>query len=383
MKTPDALRHKLRDQWHNGGIRRRRLLGQDQWPLILAIGKPAPALMAGDIAAVRTHIERWRRMKIGEVRWEAVSYRSLAAAVELPISWVLHSAKQWVEAMADADIRQEYRLLSGVIAAVNPQFHPLIVQQRQQVLAQGAEETIRVCAVADRLTPGCADGRPLRALSIADCDSKFLERNRPLLTRLLELRFGPAVAQQGLEGFLGALDESEHWLLVAPLEPGLLPFEQLRLRSSELRRSALPGSHLMAVENERSLYQLPPLPGTVAVLGAGLNLSWLQAPWLDDRTLAYWGDLDTWGLSMLAMARLQWPHLMALMMDAATFSALAPRHAVIEPVKADPRPPAGLDAQEQALYRDLYDREKGRLEQEFVPIELVHRVVNRWRFGSF
>lgn|GEM_PF-3058653 len=59
------------------------------------------------------------------------------------------------------------------------------------------------------------------------------------------------------------------------------------------------------------------------------------------------------------MACLRRPHLKTLMMDAVTFSALAPRHAVIEPVKADPQLPAGLDAQEQALYRDLYDRGEG------------------------
>jgi len=52
MRTPDALRDKLRGQWRNGGTRRRRLLRQDQWPLTLPIGKPAPALVAGDIAAV-------------------------------------------------------------------------------------------------------------------------------------------------------------------------------------------------------------------------------------------------------------------------------------------------------------------------------------------
>ncbi len=153
MKTPDALRDKLRGQWRNSGIRRRRLLEQGQWPLILSIGKPAPALVADDIAAVRTHIERWRRVRIGEVRWEAVNYRSLAAAVELPVSWVLHSAGQWVEAMADADIRREYRLLSGVIAAVDPQFHPLIVQQRQQLPARGAEETIRAAPTGARCGP--------------------------------------------------------------------------------------------------------------------------------------------------------------------------------------------------------------------------------------
>lgn len=242
MKTPDALRDKLRGQWRNGDTRRRRLLGEDPWPSTLPIGKPAPALMAKDVATVRAHIERWRRVRVGEVRWEAVSYRSLAGAVELPVSWVLHSIEEWVEAMADAEIRREYRLLSGVIAAVDPRFHPLIVRQRQHLLTHGAEETIRACTVAARLTPGCAAGRPLRALSIAGCDSKFFERHRPLLTRLLELRFGDAVAHQGLESFLGALDEGEHWLLIAPLAPGLLPFEQLRLRSSELRRSPCPAA---------------------------------------------------------------------------------------------------------------------------------------------
>ena len=200
-----------------------------------------------------------------------------------------------------------------------------------------------------------------------------------MLTRLLELRFGEGIGEQGLERFLDAADEGEHWLLVAPLDAGLLPFEQLRLRSSELRRTALPGSHVLVVENERSLYQLPELPGTLAILGAGLNLGWMQATWLAGRATAYWGDLDTWGLAMLADARRRQAQIRALMMDQATFDAFAPQHAVVEPVSADPEPPAGLDAQEQTLYRRLQGLDKGRLEQEFLPVEWVHRVVKQWR----
>ncbi len=56
------------------------------------------------------------------------------------------------------------------------------------------------------------------------------------------------------------------------------------------------------------------------MLGAGLNLGWLAAPWLQERTVAYWGDLDTWGLHMLAIARGHVPHLHALLMDRATFT---------------------------------------------------------------
>jgi hypothetical protein len=125
-------------------------------------------------------------------------------------------------------------------------------------------------------------------------------------------------ASLGLEHFLDAADEGGHWLLVAPLAPGLLPFEQLRLRSSELRRTALPGRRLLVVENERSLYQLPELPDTVAALGAGLNLGWMQADWLGERAIAYWGDLDTWGLAMLADARRGQSVTQALMMDEPT-----------------------------------------------------------------
>lgn len=379
MKTPDALRDRLRRQWRNGETRQRRLLEERAWPLTLPIGKPAPATLLGNLAAVRTHIEQWRKVTVGEVQWESVNYRSLAEPVELPIGWILHSPEQWIEAMADPEIRREYRLVSGVIDAVDLLFHPLITRQRQLLLSRGAEEAIQACTVAQELTPGCADGRSLRALSIAGCDSKFFERNRGLLSRLLELRFGEGSMDQGLEAFLDAADEGEHWLLIAPLERDLLPFEQLRLRSSELRRTALPGSHLLVVENERSLYQLPPLPNTIAILGAGLNLGWMRAGWLADKTLAYWGDLDTWGLSMLATARGHQPDLTALMMDEATLSAHASLHAVIEQVKTELEPPAGLGEEEQTLYRKLHGLEKGRLEQEFISVEVVHRELSRWR----
>ena len=82
-------------------------------------------------------------------------------------------------------------------------------------------------------------------------------------------------------------------MMVAPLAPGLLPFEQQRVRVSELYSVALPGTHLVIVENETSLHQLPPLPQTVVILGAWLDLEWVRASWLHSKKLAYWGDIDT------------------------------------------------------------------------------------------
>ncbi len=379
MKTPQQLSQKLQRQWQNGEIRERRLLDPGQWPLRLPIGKPSPKQITDELARVREHIRAWREVGIGEVEWGAVNYRSVAEAVELPLHWVLRSTEEWAEAAHDRSVRQEFALIARILAATDPGFHPLIVRQRQLILTRGGEETIQACRVAQAVEPGCAQGRPLRALSIAGCDSKFLERNRTLISKLMEVRFGPEALEPGLEAFLGALDEGEHWLLVAALDEGLLPFEQLRVRSSELARTPLPAGHILIVENERALYQLPRCSDTIAILGAGLNLGWMGAGWLAEKRLGYWGDMDSWGLAMLAEARRRQPHAEALLMGREVFAALAGDLAVAEPVVHGDTPPDGLDEAERALYQHLINIPRGRLEQEFLPSERVVRAVREWR----
>ncbi len=132
------------------------------------------------------------------------------------------------------------------------------------------------------------------------------------------------------------------------------------------------------MENERSLYQLPPLADTVAILGGGLNLSWMQGHWLADKRIAYWGDIDTWGLTMLALARSHQPTLTPLLMDRATFDVCSEKCAVAEPVTAGSLPPSRLSEEEGALYRHLLQLEKGRLEQEFIAETVVKMAVCRW-----
>lgn len=138
-----------------------------------------------------------------------------------------------------------------------------------------------------------------------------------MLARLLDEKFDGLASQHGLVAFLGALEEKEHWLLIAPLDEGLLPFKRLRISADELAATELPADRILVVENERCLHLLPRVPNTIAILGAGRNLSWMSAAWLETRKIAYWGDMDSWGLVMLAEARGYQPHLTPLMMDRA------------------------------------------------------------------
>lgn len=378
MKSPADLAFRLARQWQNADLREQRLLRADTWPLRMPIGKPSGGAIRDDLDRVRQHLQRWREVTIGRVEWQPVRFRSVSTDVDIPVAWVLASPSEWIKATGDREVQREYQVLGRLAAELDERFRTLVIRRRRLVLDKPETEVIRCGRLALELRPGCADGKPLRALSLAGVDSKFFERNRQLIVQMLDILFEGQVSETGLEAFLDAEDEGHHWLLVADLDGSLLPFSQLRVRARELDKSPLPGHRLLLVENERSLHQLPRVPETVAVLGSGLNLSWLRARWLANRAIAYWGDLDTWGLTMLARARSHQPHLTPLLMNQTVFEQFQSEKAVEEPQPAEPFAPDGLTPGETELYLKLFEAERGRLEQEFLPDALVHQVLSAW-----
>ena len=399
MKSPQALAAKLAQQWQRADWRERQLLGgAAAWPLTLPIGQPDAAVFMADAAALRSHLQQWRSVQalgLGSVQWQERRYRGSSDAIAVPTHWQLDKPSQYLAAMGHfkapghAQIKADYARLGAIIAAVeHGGFQRLLVRRLMQWRETPTEAAITAARVALQLAPGCAAGKPLRALAVAGNDSKFFERHDSLLKALLDERFEGEASRQGLARFLGASPEGEHWVLVAPLAPlaplqqGLLPFRRQRVTTTELRTTALPARRIVLVENERSLHQLPlSLPDTIAVLGSGLNLAWLDAPWLQKCDVAYWGDLDTWGLAMLATARRYLPQLHALLMDRATFDAHA-HLAVNEPVPCDGLPIDSLTPQEGALAEHLRGLTLGRLEQEFLAEQAVAAAVAKWVDGA-
>ncbi len=378
MKSPDQLAELLTRQWHSADKREHRLLDPQAWPISLPIGRPPPTLFAQQTAQVREHIERWRTVTVGEVQWQSIAYRSAAAPVSLPQQWQLRSLEEWAQASGDAQVQLELQRLRYFLSRVDARFHSLLIRQRSLWRDRNDEEVMQAAALALELEPGVAAGRPLRSLALAGIDSKFMERHRNLVTALLDIRFDGQASQLGLSSFLDAADEGDHWLLVAPLSPGLLAFVQQRVRARELRDTPLPAKRILLIENDRCLHLLPTLPDTIAVLGSGLDLAWLCADWLRERELGYWGDMDTWGLRMLARARELQPRLTPLLMDQPLFERFSETRAVPEPINAGPVPLDELTGTEQVFYQYLLDQAKGRIEQEFLPQSVVAEALSRW-----
>ncbi len=378
MKSPDVLAAQLTRQWHSADRREHLLLDPQAWPRTVAIGGPTASVFTQQTAMVREHIARWRAVTVGEVQWQDVTFRSAAEPVSLPQHWLLRSLEEFSDATGDAQVQLELQRLRYMLGRIDSRFHSLLVRQRALWRDRNDAEVIQAIALANALEPGIAAGRPLRALALAGIDSKFMERHRALVAALLDIRFDGQASQLGLSSFLDAADEGEHWLLVAPLSPGLLPFAQQRVRARELRDTPLPAKRILLIENDRCLHLLPELPDTIAVLGSGLDLAWLRAEWLRERHLGYCGDMDTCGLRMLSYARELQPQLEPLLMDQTLFERFSKTLAVPEPIPAGLMPPDGLNDFEQAFYRYLLARAKGRVEQEFLPADIVSHALSQW-----
>ena len=378
MKSPADISERLAKQWHQAQIRAERLLSSGAWPLVLSIGKPSAREFSENIKAVQHHVQTWQNIAIGEVEWEFINYRAGAEPVRIPVRWCLRKPSEWVAAAADPSVATEYALFEHLVEKVEEVFRPLLVCQRALWLKKEPEEVIATARLASILSPGCARGRPLRLLAEHGVDTKFFERNSTLLTRLLDERFDGAATEQGLVNFLDAFEENNHWVMVVPLEKGLLPFKRQRVTTSELAETELPGSRVLVVENEHCVHLLPELPDTVAILGAGVDLQWLKSDQLNAKMIGYWGDMDSWGLLMLSRAKQYRSTISPLLMTRILFDKYSSESAVHEPVIAQPASPDGLTEVEMSFYQYLLNQEQGRLEQEYLPKYEVEKALIEW-----
>lgn len=378
MKSPADIAARLAKQWHQTALRTERLLDADCWPLSFSVGKPTAVEFAAQPIVVQEHIQRWRQLGVGEVIWQEIKYRGGADPVSMPVRWCIRSPSEWAAACADIAVQEEFGALESLVGTVSDTYREVLIRERALWKGKKQEDVVLAVELSDSLSPGAASGRPLRLLAGLGVDTKFFERNATLLTRLLDQRYQGAASEQGLQSFLDAYGENDHWVLLVPLDRDLLPFRRQRVTTRELAETLMPASRILIVENEQCIHLLPELRDTIAILGAGLDLQWLQGAVFSGRSLAYWGDMDTWGLLMLARARQYFPAITPLLMSRPLFESYAHSCAVVEPVIAQEMPPEKLTEVESDFYRYLLNQGCGRLEQEYLPKSAVSEALFAW-----
>ncbi len=383
---PETVRQRLwQKEWDHPRHLRQHLLGERAFPIRVNLRPPSGRQALDDMAAFHAFIEAWRSWPSpSQLEWRRIRYAQLGEQ-EVPAAVVIGSFQELVECLGDSAKKRsrQWQRRMDPILAVSQRLYPALVDQLNSVERLSAAEAETMARLLPQLARGMGRGCYLRALPVTGVDTKFIESNQPLISRLLDALHGGELSRSGgLLSWLGCVATPADWLWVRPLcvvtRQALGGLPVLRLPTAVLKAVPLPGARVLVVENEQPGYALPELADTVAVFGGGRNLAWMEAGWLRHRVIGYWGDLDSWGLLFFSEARQRQPHLASVLMDRETLRLHRDRM-VAEP---EPYPglPAHLTEPECRLYLELRDGIHGntRLEQERISADHIRMCLGRW-----
>ena len=215
-----------------------------------------------------------------------------------------------------------------------------------------------------------------RALPVAGVDSKWLDRRRGTLARLWNTVTGENVSAADFLEHVGLLRLPQFVLVknAAAWVGEEAAEEVVKLPVETLAKKAPESPVVLIIENEQTALSLD-FRDVPIFLALGYGVTLLESlPWMKEKRILYFGDLDTHGLAILAECRRLFPQTESVLMDLPTFERWR-AFAVTEPKGAEPSP-EHLTPEERAL-ADVLSAGRLRLEQERIPLGTVREALLR------
>jgi len=381
----DVRASVLRREWQNDATLKSRLLGEKHFPLRIGLKPPSGDTVLDDLGHFRTFVKAWREFPLQElIEWKARNYRTISSQ-DVPVNFSINNVQQLLEYIGEEALhrKRQWEINMAPLLEIDAGLYPVLVKHLNTIETMQDNDVMSLATLIPQLTPGMGAGCYLRALPVTGVDTKFLETHVTLVTDILDSIYNGEVSEQGgLTFWLGCLDNPKGWLTIRPLCPHTKArmggFAILQLPMDLLRSQALPARNILVIENKQSGFSLPTLADTVAIFGGGKNVSWMDAQWLKNKQVAYWGDIDSWGLAILSDVRGILPSVTALMMDRKTLSAHQEK-VVNEPTPFESLPP-NLAKEEMILFEHLKSNALGvmRLEQEKLSLPYIRSCLQDW-----
>jgi hypothetical protein len=363
---------KARRVWDRGEPLAQLATGEPFSSLRVTITGPNAWERSAQYDKVRAWIASWRacppRMK---VEWRTVTDKVMGRN-DLPIAAHIDTVEDLATLIGKTG---EYRWFAGQLAETPSRFSEFMARKPQRVVQIGQDWPAVVSAaawLADNPSPGIY----VRQLPALGVHTKLVESYRREIAELVPM--GPAAGNAAGKGWFEARygfaskPLRARFRFLDPTLPGAPQYSDIEVPVGEAAAQPVNAEHVLVVENEVTFLALPPLPGTVALLGSGNTAPAIidAVPWLTNRPLMYWGDIDTHGFVILDRVRAvvagRAP-VHSLLMDRDTLLGHRPAWSIEDtPTKAAA---ANLTADESGVYLDLVTGTFGtgvRLEQERV-----------------
>jgi len=383
LRPTDVYKQVHKRYWENKANWKKLLLGERSFPIKISLKPPTGKQIFNDVASYQAFISEWKSSLFPQlIKWEEKSSNSIESQL-MPVALVINNVSELIDYLGKTQITAHWEKIFEPIVSFSAQLYKPLVLNIERIEKLSPYDSQLIVKTLEQLKPNMGRGLYLRALPLIGVDTKFLESNEKIISILLDTLTENSISESGdLYSWLDCKSVPKGWLYVRPLceeTEKKLGFPILQLPSSSINSSPLPADNILVVENVQSGLALPRLPNTIAIFGGGNNITWLTSSWLKERNVAYWGDIDSWGLVILSNAKELLPNIQSLMMDLKTLKAHKPR--MVREKSSNTQITKHLTNREQELLSTLLSTsgdEPNRLEQERLSQDYVSNSLNNW-----
>jgi len=382
----------LRRRWDSGRYLRSYAEGAEWVPIELPVKAPSAAELLDRFDEALAWSERFQKdsqPRDSPPRFTVI-YRTIKGkglgSNDLPARARIDSFAQLCALLKTGDQVGSFDIAVAQTAASVPELLAWVRRHPLRVIEHASAWSDLLATVAwIRATPN--GGFYLRQIDVDGIDTKFVEGHRKILDALLtellpEERIDTQFSTSNFDRRFRFRSKPEYTRIRRLAADSGLPagLSEVTLRTDELSGVTLDCRTLFVVENEITFLAFPAVPSSMAVFGSGFALASLRlAPWLMDKEIVYWGDLDTHGFDILDRLRQRFDGVQSILMDRSTL--LTHRGQWVREPSPTRRSLDHLSPAEAELFDDLVTDRFGpsvRLEQERVRFSLLTEVLEPW-----
>ncbi|HNZ22574.1 MAG TPA: DUF3322 domain-containing protein [Polyangiaceae bacterium] len=384
--TPADLKTQVQKLWDRGLLLASMTSGESLFPRRLTLKGPDSRELSERFSEVRDWIGQLSAAAGPyRIEWRSVNHRVLGTN-EIP-------AAIWIDELSDAlgligkrRAAEQFAALVELTRAKRPELLPWLAKRPIRAL-ELAEDWPRLLDITGWCLTHPRPAIYLRQINLPGVHTKLIEGHRGVLAELLDLVLPEDSidgTHTGIVGFCrryGFLDKpSRVRFRMLDTNVRLLPVDadqDITLTQAAFASLDLPVSKVFITENEINFLAFPDVSDAMVVFGAGYGFDNLAvAPWLHEKELYYWGDIDTHGFAILNQLRGFLPHVVSFLMDQQTLLA----HRALWGVEKQPKTGtlARLNSEESALYIQLLQNHWGdhvRLEQERIGFDFLREAL--------
>ncbi len=386
--TPANLKTQVQKLWDRGVLLASMTGGESLFPRRMPLKGPDSRELSERFPEVRDWIAQLSAAAgFYRIEWRSVNHRVLGNN-EIP-------AAIWIDQLADAlgligkrRAAEQFAALIEQTGDKRPELLPWLTKRPMRAF-ELAEDWPRLLEIIGWLLQHPRPGIYLRQIDLPGIHTKLIEKHRGVLSELFDLVLPKDFIDErhtGIGGFCrryGFLDkplrvrfrmlDSHSRLLPAQAD------QDITLTQEAFASLVLPVSKVFITKNEINFLAFPHVSDAMVVFGAGYGFDNLAAaPWLREKQIYYWGDIDTHGFAILHQLRGVFPHVVSFLMDQQTLLA----HRALWGVEKQPETAmlGRLNAEESLLYDQLRHNHWGvsvRLEQERIGFDFLRDVLRR------